>query len=155
MTTFVVEPRVRMTWSTDDLASGSQLIEQVGQLDVVDKGHLINVIRPGVRLAEPRQRQRSPEVVVVQTSPGSAVYDSSGRSLSGRSLTRGVDRPLQQMMVGQADVEDIDLSWTAAVGTCDHSVQRSTQLVGVWKFWFLCNLAIFSELLTVELGCQF
>ena len=50
MTTFVVEPTVRMMWSTDDLASGNQLIEQAGQLNVVDRGrqtklHSVEVLR--------------------------------------------------------------------------------------------------------------
>jgi len=32
-------------------------------------------------------------------------------------------------MVGQTDVEDIDLLWAARVDSCDHSVERATQLM--------------------------
>jgi len=106
------------------LASRYQLVEQTGQLDVIDRRHLVYIIRPVVWLTEPRRRQPGPEVVKVQSPPGSTVCDSSGRS-----RTAGVDWPMQQMMVRQADVEDIDSFWTARVGSCDHSVKRAAELV--------------------------
>jgi len=33
------------------------------------------------------------------------------------------------MMVGQTDIDDVDLFWTARVGSCDHSVERAAKLM--------------------------
>ena len=90
-TTLAVKPGVRVTWSTYDLASRYQLVEQTGQLDMVDRRHLIYVIRPVVRLAEPRRRQRSPEIVEIQTPPGSTVRDGRSQKTAVYRVQRTVD----------------------------------------------------------------
>jgi len=33
------------------------------------------------------------------------------------------------MMVGQTDIDDVDLFWAARVGSCDHSVEHAAKLM--------------------------
>ena len=113
-----------MALPADELAYRQYPTKLGGKFAVVQSGHVVDVVTPVIRLTQPRRRQKRPEQLQIKMSPGTGAYRHRRRRDASRA-----ELATLQMVIGDADVDNVDTAWTTCVLRRDHSVKYSAELM--------------------------
>ena len=115
-TTLCIKPWVSLSSLTKDWSKRNQPIKYTVELVVIHSSHVIDVGSQvtGWQSVDDDSKDRNWATAV---------------SNDGRFTTRCINRLLEQVMIGQADIDNQDVVWATSIHPRNHQIQCSAQLV--------------------------